>query len=349
MRCGVYTIRPHFTLLPRIGGRFNAGAIARAVLPLARQLHARRPYDLVDAQFFYPDGPAAVRIAAALGLPCSIKARGSDIHLWGRKSGTRGQVRKAGQAATGLLAVAEGLADDMADLGIPREKITIHRTGLDRELFRPLDRQECRARLNLPADAPLLACVGALIPRKGQRLALAALAELPGVHLAFAGGGSDLATLRAMAEAKGLSDRVHFLGVMPHAELPQLLSAADVFVLPTESEGLANAWVEALACGTPVVTSDIPGARELLTDPAWGRMVAREPGAIASAVRDLLADPPSREVVQRGAAGFSWEANAAALVAHYAWAGCALAALARQLFLAVDCGLGRHETARIDL
>jgi glycosyltransferase involved in cell wall biosynthesis len=110
---------------------------------------------------------------------------------------------------------------------------------------------------------------------------------------------------------------VRFLGAVPHGELPVVLNAADVFVLPSASEGLANAWVEALASGTPVVTTPIPGARELLTDPAYGRFAARDGAEIAAAVRDLLAEPPQREAVLRGADGFSWEANAEALVAHW--------------------------------
>ena len=88
LRGGVTVLRPRFRLLPGIGGRFNPGAIVRAVLPLARKLHAALPFDLVDAQFFYPDGPAAAKVANALGLPLSIKARGADIHHWGTRSGT---------------------------------------------------------------------------------------------------------------------------------------------------------------------------------------------------------------------------------------------------------------------
>ena len=99
----------------------------------------------------------------------------------------------------------------------------------------------------------------------------------------------DEAALKSQAERLGLTDRVRFLGAVPHDRLPIVLNAADVFVLPSSSEGLANAWVEALACGTPVVTTPIPGARELLTDPAWGRMVARDKLAIAIAVDQLLA------------------------------------------------------------
>ncbi|MGE3692037.1 MAG: glycosyltransferase [Novosphingobium sp.] len=316
-RKGVPVLRPCFRLLPGLGGRFNAAMVARAVLPLARELHAEAPIDVIDAQFFYPDGPAAMRVAQALGVPLSVKARGADIHLWGSRPGTAQQVVAAGRAADGLLAVSQGLAGDMAALGMPCERITIHRTGLDRARFRPLDRAECRARLGLPADEPLLATVGALIARKGQVFAIEALAQVPGARLAMAGTGPDEAALRARAQELGLADRVLFLGAVPHDDIPLLLNAADLFVLPTASEGLANAWVEALACGTPVVTTDIPGASELITAPAHGRLVARDAGAIADAVRDLLAAPPSRDAVAAGAQGYSWEENAAQLVAHW--------------------------------
>lgn len=316
-RGGVTVLRPHFRLFPGIGGSWNAALVKAAVLPLARRLHSAEPFDLVDAQFFYPDGPAAIAVGKALGLPVSIKARGADVHHWGRDKGTALQVLDAGLGADGVLAVAQGLANDMAALGIPKDRITIHRTGLDRTVFRPLDRGECRAQLDLPVDTPVLATVGALIPRKGQIFAIEALAQLPDAVLLLAGAGQDEAALRAAAQAHGVSERVRFLGPVPHGDLPVVLSAADVFVLPTASEGLANAWVEALACGTPVVTTPIPGARELLTDPSWGRMGERDGTAIAQAVRELLANPPAREDVLRGAEGFSWEANAEALVAHW--------------------------------
>ncbi len=316
LRGGVRVLRPRFTPVPRLPGR-NARAEAKAVLPLARQLHAEAPFDLVDAQFFYPDGPAAVAIGRALGLPVSIKARGADIHHWGRDPATARQVLEAGNAAQGLLAVAGGLADDMAALGMDRARIAIHRTGLDADLFRPYDRKMCRDQLGLPRGVPVLATVGALIPRKGQKFAIEALAVLPEAILLLAGKGEDENALKSLAERLGVAGRVRFLGAVPHGELPVVLNAADVFVLPTASEGLANAWVEALACGTPVVTTPIPGARELITDPAWGRLAPRDAAAIAAAVQELLAARPDPETVRAGVAAYSWTANAEALVAHW--------------------------------
>lgn len=316
-RAGVNVLRPRFNLLPVVGARFNAGAIVRAVLPVVRKLHAAQPFDLVDAQFFHPDGYAAVQIAAVLGLPVSIKARGADIQHWGHQRATAAQIRKAGRRASGLLAVSQGLIDDMAALGIPRKKISLHRTGLDADLFRPYDRRMCRDQLGLPRDRPVLATVGALIPRKGQRHVIEALSRLPDAILLIAGKGQDESSLRDLAKAMGVASRVRFLGPVPHAKLPILLNAADVLVLPSSSEGLANAWVEALACGTPVVTTPIPGAQELITDPAWGRLVPRDGAAIAAAVSAILAAPPSPERVQEAVAGMSWQANAAALVEHW--------------------------------
>ena len=320
-----------FLLIPGLSGWFNPAFIGRAVLPLAQRLHAAAPFDLVDAQFFYPDGPAAARVAQALGLPHAIKARGSDIHVWGDKPAALAQMRRAAGSASAVLAVSSALGGDMAALGLsPPGGITVHYTGLDHARFQPLPRAEARQRI---ADLPGLAAlrpgdrlavsVGALLAIKGQALAIRALTSLPGdVQLALAGTGPDEAALRALAASLGIASRVHFLGSVSHETLPALLSAADVMVLPSEREGLANAWIEALACGTPLIIPDIGGAREVLTvpdngRPAAGRLAARTPEAIAAAVLDLLAAPPSQAEVAASAARFSWEANAAALAAIY--------------------------------
>ncbi|MDF8334033.1 glycosyltransferase [Novosphingobium cyanobacteriorum] len=315
---------PRFMLLPGLSGRYNPWLVARAVLPLARRLHAQAPFDLVDAQFFYPDGPAAARVAQALGLPLAIKARGSDIHYWGDQPAALAQMRKAAAQADALLAVSGALARDMAALDLPEDKIAVHYTGLDRARFqvlpRPAARELVSARpgIDLPQQGHLLLSVGALVPVKGTALAIEALGLLPAsVVLAIAGEGAERARLEALAKRLGLSSRVCFLGAVGHESLPALLSAADAMVLPSEREGLANAWIEALACGTPVVIPDIGGAREVVDRPAVGRIAERTPAAIAAAVQDLLANPPAQADVAQAAARFSWEANADALAGIY--------------------------------
>jgi glycosyltransferase involved in cell wall biosynthesis len=316
--------RPHFTLIPRIGARRNAAAIARAALPLVRRIHAETPIDVLDAQFFFPDGPAAAAIARAIGLPLSIKARGSDISFWGEHGFARDQMLDAARASTGLLAVSHDLAGQMVAMGMDADKITVHYTGLDRDRFRPFGHTQLRGQLSrelsfaMPDNAPLLACVGALIERKGQGIAIEALRDIPGARLVLIGKGEDEPRLRALAVSEGVAERVHFAGSINHDLMPLILSAADVMVLPTVSEGLANAWVEALACGTPVVTSDVGGARELIINDTAGRLVARNAAAVAAGINAVLNNPPSREAVAALTEQFSWEANASTLAAHYA-------------------------------
>lgn len=319
--------RPRFTLIPKFGARLNAAAIARAVLPIARAIHREHPIDLIAAEFFFPDGPAAAIIADELGVPLSIKARGADISLWTGYDFAREQILDAARRAKGLLAVSEALASDMAQLGMQRDKITVHYTGLDRDRFRPLGHTQLRAQLgrqlgfDLPSRAPVLASVGALIPRKGQAIAIRALHELttdhPDARLVLVGKGDDESDLRALAATLGVGERVHFAGSLDHDLMPIVLSAADIMVLPTASEGLANAWVESIACGTPVVTCDVGGAREIITSDVAGHLVERTPLAVADAVRAILTDPPAPEEVAAQAERFSWDANAEALAAHF--------------------------------
>jgi glycosyltransferase involved in cell wall biosynthesis len=316
IRNGLAVHRPRYRVWPGIGKAGTARTLARALLPLLRDIRARFAFDVIDAEFFWPDGPAAMALARALGVPFSIKARGSDVHIWGARAAVARQIVAAGKAAGGLLAVSAALKRDMAALGLPEDRIRVHHTGIDLDRFRAVERAAAKAALGI--DGPLLIIVGHLTPRKGQDLALEALARIPGATLFLVGDGPDRARLEGIAKERQLASRARFLGLQPHDALPGLLAAADVMVLPTASEGLANVWVESLACGTPVVTSDVGGAREAIDRPEAGRLVPRDPGAIAAAVGELLADPPDQAAVRAAAERFSWERNAAELRDHLA-------------------------------
>jgi glycosyltransferase involved in cell wall biosynthesis len=309
---GLTVHRPRFPLIPRIGARLNPALVARGVLSAVQG----QTFDVVDAQFFYPDGPASMRVAATLGLPFSAKARGADISHFGHDPVTAPQLLAAADKAAALLAVSDAMRRDMAAIGINPAKVTVHYTGIDTARFHPGDRAAARAALDID-DAPMILTVGALIRRKGQELVIEALAALPGVHYYLAGAGEAEGRYRALAQRLGVADRVHFMGPVANAELPMLYRAADAVVMPSVSEGLANAWVEAIACGTPIVISDAGGAAELVTSPVAGRIAARSPEAIAQAVQAILANPPAAPDVAATLAGrFDWNRNGRELAAH---------------------------------
>lgn len=311
---GIETWRPRFLNLPGTGGRFHAAMLERALARLLARIRQDFAFDVIDASFFFPDGPAAIALGRRFGVPVSIKARGADIHHWGRTPATAGQVAAAGQAADGVLAVSQAMKADIAALGIPADRIRIHHTGVDLTRFAPRDQAAAKAALGVAG--PLVVSVGALIPRKGHDIVIDAVAALPGVQLRIAGEGSERSRLAAQVARLGLGDRVKLLGSVAHGELPPLLAAADVMALASSSEGLANAWVEALASGTPIVVPDAGGAAEVVISPAAGRIATRTAPAFAAAIGELLAAPPLRDAVRATAAGFTWEANTAALYDH---------------------------------
>lgn len=312
---GLAVYRTPFGHIPGVAGKWDAKAMARALRRPLEGIRVQFPFDVIDAQFFWPDGPAAVALGRHLGVPVSIKARGADIHFWGGNTATRNQVIAAGRDAGGMLAVSAALKADMVALGMPGERITVHHTGIDRDVFHIRDRGA--AKVALAIRGPLVVSLGALIPRKGQAFVIDALPMLPpDTVLALIGKGEDEGALKAQAQRLGVADRVRFMGALPPGVIADWLAAADVMALPSASEGLANAWVEALASGTPVVTCDVGGARDVVDRPTAGRLVARDVGEVARAIRGLLENPPVREAVAESVASFSWEANTAALYAH---------------------------------
>ena len=313
---GVDVHRPRFTALPFTRGRHHAAALERGLVPVLDAIRADFAFDVIDASFFFPDGPAAVALGKRYGVPVSIKARGADIHHWGTASSTAASVRSAGQDAAGLLAVSAAMKADMVAMGLPAERIRVHYTGVDQDRFRPLDRATAKSALGIAG--PLLVSVGALIPRKGHDIVIDAVTALPGVTLLIAGEGPERAALQARIGQYGIADRVRLLGAVPHGELPRLIAAADVSALASGSEGLANAWVESLACGTPVVITDAGGAHEVVKSVDAGRVTIRDGLAFAAAIGVLLADPPTQEATRAAAAPFTWEANTAALYEHLA-------------------------------
>jgi teichuronic acid biosynthesis glycosyltransferase TuaC len=311
---GLTVHRPRFPHIPGVQGQFDAALLTRALMPVLREIRREFDFQVIDAEFFFPDGPAAVALGKAFDVPVSIKARGADIHAWGSVGPTRRQVIASGQSASGMLCVSTAMKADMVALGIPGDRISVHYTGVDHARFNVRDRTAAKAALGV--SGPILVSVGALIERKGHALAVAALADIPEATLVLIGTGPERAALQTLAHTSGVSDRVRMLGSVDQDIIADWLAAADVMVLMSASEGLANAWVEALACGTPIVIADVGGAREALDRAEAGRLVAREKGSVAAGVLDILAAQPNRHAVAVTAERFSWETNAALLHAH---------------------------------
>ena len=308
-RHGLAVHHPRFLAIPRIGMNVSPLLLHQASRRALRRLLAEgRRFDAIDAHYLYPDGVAAVRLGAEFGLPVVLTARGSDVTEFPDHPLPRRRILDAVARADAVIAVSAGLRAALLGLGAADEKITVLRNGVDTQLFASADRPAARAALGL--SGPTLLSVGALIPRKRHHLTIEALHLLPGFCLLIVGEGPERARLAALAGRLGLAGRVRLLGARPHMVMPQHYDAADLSVLASSREGWANVLLESMACGTPVVASDIPGNVEVVRQRAAGLIVpANTPEGIAAAVRELWADLPARAATRAYAERFGWEAT----------------------------------------
>jgi glycosyltransferase involved in cell wall biosynthesis len=309
-RFGLVIEHPRYPVVPKLGMTVAPLLLFLACLPMLRRLRAEQDFDVIDAHYFYPDGVAAALLGRALGKPVVITARGTDINLIPRHVLPRRMIGWAGAQAAGMIAVSEALRRAMIGIGLPAHRIRTLRNGVDLAMFQPTQREETRRAMDL--TGPTLLSVGHLIERKGHDRVIGALAQLPGFSLLIAGEGPERACLETLAAAQGVADRVRFLGAVPHRELAKIYSAADALVLASSREGWPNVLLEAMACGTPVVASNVWGAPELVCDPSAGvLMPALTAQGVADAVKTLFAALPARAVTRRFAERYSWDETTA--------------------------------------
>jgi teichuronic acid biosynthesis glycosyltransferase TuaC len=320
-RHGIDVLHPRYPLPPKVGMSVAPFALAAGALGTVRRLLDKGfDFDLIDAHYYYPDGVAAALLARHVGKPFTVTARGSDLNVLSGYAVPRRLMQWAAARAAASIGVSDALVDVLRRWHIDPARLHVMRNGVDLSRFRPAARDEARRRLGLDGH-PLVLAVGNLVEVKGHELLLdampAVLARHPQARLAIVGDGPELARLQRHAARLQLPPScIVFQPAVAQDELVPWYNAADLLVLPSRSEGCANVLLEAMACGTPVVATDVGGSRELLDDPAAGVLVAlREPAALAQAMLELIERGPDRARVRAHAERFGWEPTAGALLA----------------------------------
>lgn len=305
-RHGIPVTYPRFFLIPKIGMTLAPTTMFLSLYRSVRKLiDDGYDFDLIDAHYFYPDGVAAAIIGRMLNKPVVITARGTDINLIPDYPLPRRQILWAAEQAAGLITVCQALKDTMVEMGVAENKIFALRNGVDLVRFHPGDRAEARKAFG--ASGKTLLSVGHLIERKGHDLVIRAMTELPDYHLLIAGDGPERENLQSLAQQLGVNRRVRFLGGVRPENMCQLYNSGDALILASSREGWANVLLEAMACGTPVVASNVWGTPEVVTGPEAGVLMPElSPQGVIQGVRTLFAQLPERTVTRRYAEGYGW-------------------------------------------
>jgi glycosyltransferase involved in cell wall biosynthesis len=258
--------------------------------------------DLILSYWIYPDSYAALRSGEALRIPVVVGSRGSDLKVREQSSTVREKIRYTVSHAAAVLTVSRDLADTAAALGAHGARIHSVINGVDRHVFQPLNRIKLRERLNVDAGVRQVLFVGRLVAMKGVAELIQAIATLNGAEpgrwrVAIVGEGSQDGELRRQAGSRDLLSSVLMLGTLSPKEIADWMNAADLFCLPSASEGCPNVIREALSCGCPVVATAVGGIPELLDETTGVLITDNTSSSLAAGLAKAIEVPWDRTAI----------------------------------------------------
>jgi teichuronic acid biosynthesis glycosyltransferase TuaC len=307
---------------PPLSGSLTPFWLFSRLLPMLWRMRREFPFEIIDTHFGFPEGITGALLATALRVPFTMTLRGNEPkHSRGRlgRFWMSWALRRAGR----VFAVSERLRQFAVDLGARPQHTVVIPNGVDSAVFFPRDLAECRRKYDFAHDRPLIVSAGALVERKGHHRVVHALAGIQRAglrpQLAIAGGpgpeGSYTGDIRRAVSDLGLQADVRFLGALPAGALAEVMSAADIFCLASSNEGWPNVVHEALACGLPVVATDVGAIPEMLAGGSRGIVVpVNDPAALRAALQGALERSWNRHKIALWARSRGWDQVAGEVV-----------------------------------
>lgn len=280
----VLVLRPrHITASAKDLLIFNTAVVSDGCFQWAASCAVSKLRDSTDflyGHFLYPSGLVVARLGERYGLPAFVAHGDGEIDGW--------YMDRCGEdfrSVTGIVAVSRpNVRFCVNALHISPDRVGYFPNGVDLSLFYPRDKEASRRRLGLPLDQRIAVFVGHFIELKGPDRVLQAIEGTRNVQVLLVGSGP----------MKLRSSRISFLGEVAHSVLPDYLSAADVFVLPTFNEGCCNSILEAMACGLPIISSVGEFNDDILNEDVAIRVNPHDVDAIRNAIETLLEDEALR-------------------------------------------------------
>ncbi len=309
-REGICVYHPRYIVLPKIGMMLTPSFLYNAAKRCIEKLiKTGETYDLIDSHYLYPDGVAASKLATYFSLPFVMTARGSDVTEIGLMEKPKNLMVQAMKQAYHTITVSNNLRNDLIQMGGAPGVITTLRNGVDLNRFYEVKKNKLEF---LKGKKKIMLFAGWLIPRKRLDIVLKVTDLIPDLHTVIVGDGPLRAELGADVVKMSINERVSFIGQQKPEDMPELFSNADILILPSDREGWANVLLEAMACGTPVVSRAVGGAVDLITNDIAGRVVDSEHAeSFAEAVEDLFNKYPDRGDVRKFAEKYDWHSTSA--------------------------------------
>lgn len=283
-----------FSLLGKKWGNINFAVLykKRFLKAVEKQLkEIGDDFDILYAHFIVPSGLTAAELGKRWGKKVFIAYGESSIGIVTNNYDLE-EVRSTLKSVAGIIAVSSKNRDELLqNKVVSPDRIGVFPNSIDTSSFYKTDKAAMRAALGIAEDAFIVAFVGHFIHRKGSLRVSAAIDKVKDVQSFFIGSGDLVPNC----------DGILFSGRLPHDEIVKYLNAADVFVLPTLAEGCCNAIVEAMACGLPIISSNLPFNDDILDESCSIRIDPNNIEELADAIQLLKDNQSLREKLAQGA------------------------------------------------
>ncbi len=260
---------------------------ARALLPAVRKFAP----DILHSFFVYPEGYAALQLGKALSIPVIANGIGSDINNIGDPI-SRILTRNVLREADFLFTVSSDLRTKALAMGARPETTRTLINGCDPSVFHVADRIEARSKLRIDPSTEAVVYIGRMDLKKGLRELVQAAVALhdarPNLHVYMVGEGPDRPLVQDAITASHAAAYVHALPGCAYDDVAVWMTAADLVTLPSYMEGCPNVILEALACGRPVVATQVGGIPEIMSDECGCLVPPRDPVSLARALASVL-------------------------------------------------------------
>jgi teichuronic acid biosynthesis glycosyltransferase TuaC len=313
----IRVFHPRYPVIPKMLGFLHATFLSYPLLKAIRTVEGAWPIDVINAHWIFPEGVASVWVARKLGKPVVLTALGCDLNLYSTLVFRERQIRNGLLTANKVTVKSSGLREKVLGLNVPDRKISVISNGVNFHLFRKMEREEARSILGIEKGGKIVLTVGSLDEVKGTTYLIDAVGKLKKMRTGLPrfyiiGEGPLKNRLVSQSKQIGMEGSIVFLGQIPHEEIPFWMNAADVFCLPSIREGYPNAVLEALACGTPVVASDVGAIQEMIHHQSGYITRPGDSDSLCDGLLKCLSHDWDREVIRETIKGFSWQACAEA-------------------------------------
>ena len=279
-------------------------------------------FDLIHAHFAWSSGYAAAKLKERYSVPFIVTTHGYDIYdLPFRNNEWKVNVEYVLNRADQIITVSNSNLECIKKINV-KKPVSVIANGFLINSFYPRSSKECRKKLNLPLDKRIILTVGILDEVKGHRYLIEAMQEIVKkrkdiICIIVGGGGLRNRLLRQVKKA-GLQNTINLVGMKEHSEVPTWISACDLFVLPSLSEGNPTVMFECLGCGKPFIGTKVGGIPEVITSEDYGILV--EPAnseALAESLFLALEKNFDKDKILKYSKQFAWEEIVKQIVSIY--------------------------------